>query len=57
MSVLKREYNEELLVDPYGPSRYQIKVSIFKLEEDGCLQNMQLSYKTPCILCKVLCTI
>lgn len=55
MSVLKREYNEELLVDPYGTSRYQIKVSVFKLEEDGRLQNIQLSYKTPCR--RVLCTI
>lgn len=39
MSVLRREYNEELLVGSYGSRRYQMKVSIFKLEEDGSLQN------------------
>lgn len=55
MSVLRREYNEELIVGPYGSRRYQMEVSIFKLEEDGSLQNMQLSYKTPCH--RVLCII
>lgn len=48
MTVLRREYNEELLVGPYGSRRYQMKVSIFKLEEDDSLQNKQLSYKTLC---------
>lgn len=53
MSVLRREYNEVLIVGPYGSRRAQMEVSIFKLEEDGSLQNMQLSYKTSChrILC------
>lgn len=55
MSVLKREYNEELLVGPCGSRRYQMKVSIFKEEGDGSLQNMQLSYKNPCR--RVLCII
>lgn len=54
MSVLKREYYEELLVGHYGSRRYQMKVSIFKLK-GGSLQNMQLSYKTPCH--RVLCII
>lgn len=37
ISVLKREYNEELIVGPYGSRRYQMKVSVFKLEEVGSL--------------------
>lgn len=52
--ILRRAYDEYLLVGPYCTGRYHVKVAYSKLEGDGSSQNMQLSYKTPGH--RILCT-